>query len=282
MKHRLMALWMVLALLLGCSSEPAMVRQMRKERLISAIQQKLLESVEAEKSAVLATTDEESQALALEAQHSAADINQLRSELRPLIVADGRHLEIEKLDAFDAAWAELERVDERLLALAVANTNLKAARLLSGEGAAALDRFVDELTEIQRTVRDPEMIRTLAGASVAALRSQSVLFVHIPSSDDAEMTRLEQRLRELNGEVDHSLTSARQSGQAWLDRLATASQAWSEYQRVATEVLRLSRENSNVISFDLSVHEKRHVTKECLSALSGLLAAIDVGPQAPR
>ena len=259
-----------------------MVRQMRKEQLINAIRQKLLESVEAEKSAVLATTDEESQALALEAQHFAADVNQLRGELRPLIVADGRGLEIEQLDAFDVAWAELERVDERLLALAVANTNLKAARLLSREGAAALDRCVDELTAIERTVTEPEMIRTLTRASVAALRSQSLLFVHIPSSDDAEMTRLEQRMRELNGEVDHSLATARESGPAWLEQLATASQAWNEYQRVATEVLRLSRENSNVISFDVSIHEKRHATKECLSALSALSAAIDVGPHPRR
>jgi len=282
MTHREMTLWMILVLFVGCSSEPAMVRQMRKERLISAIQQKLLESVEAEKSAVLATTDEESQALALEARHSAADINQLRGELRPLIVADGRRVEIEKLDAFDVAWAELERVDARLLALAVANTNLKAERLLSSDGAAALDRFVNELTVIQRTATEPEMVRTLSRASVAALRSQSLLFVHIPSADDAEMTRLEQRMRDLNGEVDQSLASARQSGPAWLEQLATASQAWSEYQRVASEVLRLSRENTNVISFDVSVHEKRQATKDCLSALAALSAAIDVEPHAPR
>jgi hypothetical protein len=259
-----------------------MVRQTRKQRLITAIRQKLLESAEAEKSAVLATTDEESQALAVEAQHSAADINQLRAQLRPLIVADGRRVEIEKLDAFDFAWAELERVDERLLALAVKNTNLKAARLLSRDGAAALDRFVDELTEIERTITEPEMMRTLTRASVAALRSQSLLFVHIPSPDDAEMTRLEQRMRELNAEVDCNLATARESGEAWREQLATASQAWSDYQHVATEVLRLSRENSNVISFDVSVHEKRKATKECLSALDALSVAIDVGPKGTR
>jgi hypothetical protein len=281
MKQSLMVLWMVLALFVGCQSESLMVRQMRKERLVSAIRQKLLESAEAEKSAVLATTDEESHALVLESQHFTTDISQLRGELRRLIVADGRGVEIEKLDAFDVAWAELERVDERLLALAAANTNLKAARLLSREGAAALDRFVDELTEIEGTVTDAEMMRTLTRASVAALRNQSLLFVHIPASDDAEMSRLEQRMRELDGEVDRSLATARENGQG-LERLTAASRAWSEYQRVAAEVLRLSRENSNVISFDVSVHEKRHATKECLSALTALSAAIDVGPYGTR
>src|SRR5262249_12577055 len=161
------------------------------------------------------------------------------------------------LDSFDAAWAELERIDERLLTLAVANTNLKASRLLTREGAAALDRFVDGLTAMQRTVMDPEMIRTLSRANVAALRSQSLLFVHMPSADDAEMTRLEQRMHDLSAEVDACLSAARASGQTDPDQLASTSNAWSEYQRLAAEVVRLSRQNSNVISSDVSVHEKR-------------------------
>jgi hypothetical protein len=198
------------------------------------------------------------------------------------IVADGRREELEKLDAFDAAWAELQRVDERLLALAVANTNLKAVRLLSRDGAAALDRFVDGLTNTQRTVTDPEMIRTLSGASVAALRSQSLLFVHIPSADDAEMTRLEQQMKDLNAEVDRCLSEARASGQLRSEALAPTLQAWTEYQRLAAEVIRLSRENSNVISFDVSVHEKRQATKQCLTALAALAAAVDLGPAGTR
>ena len=63
-------------------------------------------------------------------------------------------------------------VDERLLALAVANTNLKAARLSAREGIAALDRFVDALGEMQRASTDPETIRALGAASIAALREQ--------------------------------------------------------------------------------------------------------------
>ena len=282
MKCRWRVSWLVLVVAAGCSAEPSLVRQMRKERVINAIRQSLLESVEAEKSAVLATTDEESQALALEAQRSAAEINRLRGELRPLLLADKRREEIEKLDAFDAAWAEVESVDQRLLALAVGNPNLKAARLSAREGAAALERFVDTLTEMQRTATEAETIRTLSRASVAALRGQSLLLVHIPTADEAEMARLEQRMRELSDEVDRSLASARETGQSSPEQLAAASAAWSDYRRIASDVLRLSRENTNVISFDVSVHEKRHVTKECLSALSALLAAVESGPQATR
>ncbi len=282
MNCRSIGVWMLLAAAVGCSAEPALLRQIRKGRLINAIEHALLESVGAEKSAVLATTDEESQALADESQRFAAEINRRRDELRPLIVADARAQEIEKLDAFDAAWAELESVDKRLLALAVANTNLKATRLSAREGATALNRFVDTLTEMQSSATDPEMIRTLSRASVAALRVHTLVPVHIPSADDAEMTRLEQEIRALSNEVDRSLTTARESGLLSPEKLATASQAWSDYQHVLADVLRLSRENTNVISLDVSIHEKRQATKQCLSALSALSAAVESGPQATR
>jgi len=266
--------------LAGCNSEPAMVRQMQKERLISAIRQELLESAEEEKSAVLAMTDEESQAFAQESQRSAAEINRLRGELRPLIVADGRPLELEKLDAFDATWADLEKIDQRLLALAVANTNLKAARLSAQEGAAALDRFVTALVSLEGNTSDPETIRRFARASVGALRLQSLLYAHIPTADEAEMTRLEQRMSELTTEVDRSLESA--AGQEPPAELAAAVQAWQDYQRVVADVVQLSRQNTDVISFDVSIHEKREAAKRCLAALAALLAAVESGPWPSR
>jgi hypothetical protein len=281
MNGRSIALALVVAVL-GCGGEPALLRQIRKERLINDIRHALLESVAAEKSAVLATTDEESQSLALETQRLAADVNRMRGELRPLIAADDRPQEIEKLDAFDSAWARLEDVDERLLALAVANTNLKAARLSAREGAASLDRFVDTNAAMQGATTDFATIRGLSQASVAALRVHGLLMVHIPSADDAEMTRLEQRIDALSKEVDGGLVHARDSGQLSPEQLATASQAWSDYRRVLVEVLRLSRENTNVISFDVSIHEKRDATNACLSALAALMSAVQSGLQATR
>jgi hypothetical protein len=106
--------------------------------------------------------------------------------------------------------------------------------------------------------------------------------VHIPSADDAEMTRLEQRIDAVSKEVDDQLADARDSSQLSPEQLATASQAWSEYRRVLVEVLRLSRENTNVISFDVSIHEKRHAMNACVSALSALMSAVQSGPQATR
>jgi hypothetical protein len=273
---------LIAALGVGCNAEPALLTQIKQERLINDIRQALLQSVESEKSAVLATSDEESQSLAQETLRFGRDIDRMRGELRQLTVADGRPQELAKLDDFDRAWAELEAVDERLLALAVANTNAKAALLSAEKGVAALDRFVETLGEMQRSTSQPDLILGLSQASADALRVQPLVMIHIPSRNDAEMTRLEQRIQALRDDVDRRLGDARDSGRLSPEQVATASQAWRDYLEIVTEVLRLSRQNTDVIAFDVSMHEKRDVTKKCLSALAALLAAIRSGPQGTR
>jgi hypothetical protein len=283
MKPHLIALGVVAVVVGACNQEPALLREMQEVKLIHALQDAILESVEAEKSAVLATTDEESQEFATQAQGFAAKINQLRGELRQLVMADGRPRETERMDAFDAAWAEFEDVDRRLLALAVANTNLKANRLAVRDGAVALDRFVDLMVEMQKTSTDVELVRRLLMASISALRVQSLLLAHIPSSDEAEMTLLEARVGELNAETDGQLAAISQvANYAWPEQLGKAIRVWSDYRRITAEVLRLSRQNTNVLSFDVSVHEKRRVTKQCLTALAALLETIKSVPQGTR
>ena len=260
----------------ACNTEPAIVHWGKEEKLIQAIQDALLKSVEAEKSAVLSTTDEESQTLANEAKGFATEINRQRRDLRQLVTIDDDPAEIAQLDAFDAAWREFEDVDKHLLAQAVANTNLKATRLAVSDGARVLDRFVDALVETQSSSADSELIRAALVASVSALQVQSLLMAHIPSPDDAEMGALEERIEGLSGETDRQLavvgrTAASRSPEA----PAAAVRAWSEYRPIVAEVLRLSRQNTNVLSFDVSVHEKRRVTKDCLSALAALLETIE-------
>jgi hypothetical protein len=96
------------------------------------------------------------------------------------------------------------------------------------------------------------------------------------------MSRLEERMGALEEEVNRDLSAVRTSGQVSPDQLAAATQAWDDYQKVLNDVLRLSRENTNVISFDVSVHEKRLATKECVAALAALQEVVDVGSKATR
>ena len=267
-------LWLGAAVLAGaCGWEPAIVRQSRKATLVHALSAELLASVESEKSAVMATTDEESAAFAEESRRRTAAMERLRDELHRQIERDGLAGEKETLAVFDREWTKLRDVDARLLELAVANSNLKAARLAAGEMAAALDRLVDALIARAAETDQPSTLRQLLAASTAALRVQTLLPSHIASADDAEMTRLETRMRALVEQVDAVLKETNDPA---------ASAAWADYERLRAEVLRLSRLNTNVVSLQVSLGEKTHVTEACRSALAALLAEIQGGPQATR
>src|SRR6185503_17945957 len=156
-----------------------------------------------------------------------------------------------------------------------ANSNLKAAHLLAREGSAALDRFITAVDAMTLASSDVTVVRRLSTAATAVARIQALLFVHIPEASDAEMTTLETRIRTLGAAVDTALREAGPSVPSTASGAATdATQAWVEYQRVADEVIRLSRLNTNVISFDVSTHEKRTATRECLDALADLRSAV--------
>lgn len=268
------------ALAAACGRQPALLRQIDKLGLVNTIQRRLLESVDAEKSAVLALTDEESRQFAEQSKRSDEEIDQLQKRLAAMVDEDGRPDEREKLAAFAAKWTALEDVDKRLLELAVANTNLKAARLAARDGSAALDRFVTAVDVMMAASSDVAGVRALAGATAAVARIQSLLFVHIPESSDAEMTSVEGRIRALGETVDAALRGAATTAASPAANDAAA--AWADYQRITAEVIRLSRLNTNVISFDVSTHEKRAATRACLDALTELRDAIQGGPNPTR
>lgn len=271
-----------LVAVVACGREPAFRRQAEEESLIGAIRETLLSSVEAEKSAVLATTDEESLAMARESRRLARRIDALVGDLRTRVEADGRASVSERFATFASRWGDLEAVDERLLALAVANTNLKAMRLSARDGLAAVDRFLAALDGIERSSTEPETIRLLSRAATAAVREQSLLLIHIPSADDAEMTRLERQMSDLAARVDDALAALRTTGTVAAGALDSAAEAWAEERRIVAEVVQLSRENTNVRSFDVSVHEKRTATRAFLDALAALQVAVASGPQGNR
>jgi len=267
----------------ACGRQPALLRQIEKLGLVNNIQRRLLESVDAEKSAVLAVTDEESKEFAAQSKRSAEEIDRLKTHLAELIDEDPRPDEREKLTAFDAKWTELKAIDGRLLDLAVANTNLKAMHLAARDGSTALDRFIASVDALTLASSDVTVVRSLAHAATAVARIQSLLFVHIPEASDVEMTTIEARIQELGGTVDTALREAGPSIPPTASGAAAeAAQAWAEYRRIAAEVIRLSRLNTNVISFDVSIHEKRRATDACLAALAALSAAIESGPPAVR
>jgi hypothetical protein len=265
------ALVLALLSLSACSTPPALLTEARQLELLRTLQREVARSVESEKSAVLAITDEESERYAKESREAATQVERARVELRTLLSSE----ELAKLDAFDAAWAKVAQIDATLLPLAVANTNLKAAKLSEGEAAKRLALLVDALAAAQGKTSDPARLRALCEASVAALWIQTLHAPHIAAPEAEVMSSLEARIATLEGQVDRVLAA----------RPALPSEAlsaWEDYQALTKQILALSRANTNVISFSMSVHEKHDASIACDAALTELAGAIHRGHRPTR
>jgi hypothetical protein len=89
------------------------------------------------------------------------------------------------------------------------------------------------------------------------------------------MTALEGRIAALEAVVDATLAAE--------PAASDLRAAWAAYRAATVEVVRLSRENTNVRSFALSVHEKRDASQACEAALQALVTEVQTaGPQPTR
>jgi hypothetical protein len=251
--------------------------------LVGRMQLDLASAAEAEKSAVVAITDQDSQTFADQARAASAKVDQERRELGELLRAGGTQGERELLAQFTEAFAEFQRIDNELLALAVKNTNLKAYGLAFGPAATALKEMNAALSRLVAANADsseakPTMLLAF-GAQTSALRIQTLLPPHIAEENDKQMDELEALMATEDAQVRKSL-----DGLATLPKfshdpeLASATTRYAEFSKIKTQILALSRENTNVRSLSISLNQERRAMRLCQAALSALQHAILAEP----
>jgi hypothetical protein len=240
----------------------------RRQELAGQIRVALASAAEAEKSAVLAITDGDSQRFADEARAATAQAEEKRAELAALL-ARGTGREKELLARFSDSFAEYQRVDKEVLDLAVRNTNLKASALAFGPAAEAIGEMDAALSRLIARAADARVVRLAAGAQAAALRIQALLPPHIAEESDARMDALEAGMDREDRTVREDLAALRAAPEA-----GQAAASYVRFARLKAEILRLSRENTNVRSLALSLNQKRAITLACQNALADLEAAI--------
>jgi hypothetical protein len=255
----------------------------RRVDLVERIQFDLASASEAEKSAVLAITDRDSQTFADQARAASAKVEQERGELEEVIAAGGPQGERDLLAQFTAGFKELLHIDDELLALAVKNTNVKAYGLAFGPAATAIAEMNAALTRLVAADADSPGARSAMllafGAETSALRIQTLLPPHIAEENDKKMDDLEALMAAEDTQVRKSL-----DGLAALPRfakdpaLASATARYAELGELRTKILALSRENTNVRSLSISLNEKRKVMLVCQDALNALHQAILAEP----
>jgi hypothetical protein len=262
-------------------SERLAVREKRLD-LVDRIRLGLASASEAEKSAVLAASDQASQAYADQARAVTAEVDKERTELAELL-ASGTPEEKESFEQFSKRFLDFQRVDGELLALAVKNTNLKAYNLAFGPAAGAIKEMDSALSKVitkSAAWPDAMAIASLAfAAQASALRVQALLAPHIAEVTDAKMDEMEAQMtaedRVAVKDLDDLATFPNLKGDS---DLAAAVAGYKRFAELRTQTLALSRENTNVRSLALSLNQKRKVMTLCQDALAALRAAILAEP----
>jgi hypothetical protein len=237
----------------------AYARALRSSQVAAGMRADLYAAAEAEKSAVLAETDAASQDFANQARAAVGRVAAGLLELQGH--ADAGSREEGLLRRFAEAFAEYRKVDEEVLDLAVQNTNLKALALSFGQGAAALKDMEQALARGGSDAPSPAALRALA----EALRIQALHAPHIMEKTATRMDALERDMAAADQAVRAAL-AALPRGQG-ADR---ALAAYGRYWGITAEVLRLSRQNTNLRSLELSLERKTRVLAACGEALRQL------------
>jgi hypothetical protein len=224
--------------------------------------------------AVMADTDQASIKFAQDATQTSTlvehDVAELSKRLQGLALAT----EIQMLERFKKQFADYQGVDRTILELAVENTNLKAQALSFGPAREAADRFEAALALLPNLApNERSRGEGLIFKAVLAIRElQTLEAPHIASSDEGAMTQMEQKMATLDARAAEALAAL--AGFVEPSALTTAQAAFVDYKKVRSQIIALSRRNSNVRSLDLALRVKPPLTAACDDTLSALQQAL--------
>ncbi len=240
----------------------------KKSEIVSQMRIDLLKSVEMEKNAVMAVTDTESQEFANQSLAASVAVEKNLKILRSLIEAAPLQDENKLIIEFSNYWTELCMLDTVILELAVQNTNLKAANLSREQGVEAMRRFEHALEDVIRsysgTPDECRVTRLSYCAITAGLKIYNLHNSHIAEASDEKMNQIETQMKVDENEASKSLDGlAGIVGEKSRHALLQAEAAFSEFNEVTAKVLKLSRQNSNIKSLELSLTKKRKVAAVC-------------------
>ena len=258
----------------------AFARSVKKRELIQLMSRELLASAEAEKSAVMADTDEDSQSFAEQSLQASRKVEEARRAFEPLM--DGNRQESQRFGEFTQCWEKLQTIDHEVLSLAVQNTNLKALRLSFGPAADDIKRMEQSLNQFMDVISSApdalSLTRLASQAMVATLNVYALHAPHIAESNPVRMEEMEKQMHQFDAQVTQALQALQgQKEEVGKQLLDEAWESSKEFQKITAEIVTLSRNNSNIRSFALSLGQKRTMTAECQDMLTALRETVQQG-----
>ncbi len=258
----------------GCSGKSAMAELGEARALTARIGIAFATASNASSRAVMSDTDESSVAYAREAEERKQDVQKSVAALQPLL-QDLRYAdEVRSLEGFAQAFAEYRAIDDRILELAVENSNIKAQRLSFGpvqETSDAIRAAVDALSSGTGSAPDWHL-RALGLSVLASVREiQALQAPHIDERDDDRMTGIEAQMAAADASARGDLrTLATLVPRRARPGVAAATSAFERFMELNAQVVVLSRRNTNVRSLAMSLNEKGKASAGCEERLRSL------------
>ncbi|MFN8058506.1 MAG: hypothetical protein U0Q12_05025 [Vicinamibacterales bacterium] len=259
----------------ACGERPALLRVADARQRTTAALAGLAKASDASNRAVMADASERSSPFVAEAEHAkrslAADIDALRG----VLTGPGFESERQLVERFEHAYASYRSIDDEILGLAGEDTNRKAQGLSFGAAASAADAVAASLDAL-RPIRGREW-QVEAQKARAVTEAQRILALeapHIAEAGDAAMDAIEGRMREAEARARRALETLRglTVTPAGVD---TAAERFSRLWDLNAEIVRLSRQNTNVRSLALALNEKGKRFVACEQALAALSSALE-------
>jgi hypothetical protein len=252
--------------------------------LAASMQLSLTKAAEAEKSAVLAITDEESRIYAGRNRTAMAELEKECLLLGGLLEKNGTKDEREYLAQFSKLFIELRDINNELMKLAVRNSNLKAYGLEFGPAADALKDMDAGLNKIiQADAREKGAGKAAVpaySAQASAWRMQALFSPHIAEKSSEKMDELEALMDKEDKKVREELSKlASMPGMSDSEGFTEASSAYDRFSGIRKQIISYSRENTNVESVSLSLGKNQKILSLCRDTLSALQTAIQDEPE---
>lgn len=255
------------------------------------IEGELHRAIRAQKNCIISIVDDESKRYANQSRKHEEAANQSRNELAKLIEMHGSAEEKEALNEFDRTWVEFQKIEKDVLSLAEKNSNIKASNLLNGimlEKLNALELLLSPLPammEAEQNVKpDPVRVASIPKKSrlifEVLLQLQTtyrVLNQHNNANAELEKNPFETQWKSLERGIDEKLISLKTMSDGKdkeSETIARATTAYGEFKDMASQVLKLSRDNTVNLSTNLSMGTLRELVDSCDLALIRLKSSL--------
>lgn len=272
---------------LRSGSDPAhqLASKAKRLALLNAMRLSLAAASEAQNSAVMAISEEDSLLFAGQTKAATASLDRQRTELEALLKAHADPDQLALMNQATESLQEFQTVDKQLLDLAVQNTNFKAYNLAFGPAMKLLQQLDGTLSNLAAAHASADsdagmqILRLASEVRVGFLRLQVLVLPHIAEESDQEMDQMEAQLTATDRQIRENLASLAKllpaSDQPSLEK-ATAT--YTEFDSLISQILKLSRENTDVRAVAIALDGKRKAMLACQDAMAALETAIEAEP----